>query len=192
MAAAWLSVCSVVGTHDGFHISLCDQSLKSRQICLPHILHGHLSVELVTDRFRAAVHSIVFGAGRCFHHFPVTLYALHEFHTESGGQIRVLTVSLMASSPAGVTENIHIGRPESQSFVNIPVSMFGILIVLCAAFCGYDIAHLFHFLIVESRSHTDSLGEHGSHTGPCHAVQGFIPVIISRHIQAFYRRCIVF
>src|SRR5699024_1099271 len=121
MTAARFSVCPVISSHNGFHIRLCYQSFKSWQICLPHIFHRSFCVKLMADCLRTAVYCKMFGTGSCLHNRALSLKAFYEFHAQAGSQIRIFPVSLMTSSPAGIPENIHVGRPEGQSFVDISV-----------------------------------------------------------------------
>ena len=74
---------------------------------------------------------------------------MDERHPHAGRQERVFAVGFVAAAPAGIAENVHVGRPEGEPFVNIPVTLGGIGVVLSPAFGGDDYGDLLQVCFIE-------------------------------------------
>ena len=144
----------------------------------------------MAQRFGAGMHGKVLGAGGGLEHFPIALQALHIGNAEAGGQIGILAVGLMAAAPAGITENIDVGRPEGEALVDISVAMGNGSVVLGAALGGGYIAQFLDQLGIKGGGDADGLREAGGHACTGHAVKGFVPPVVSRNTQTIDGRSI--
>ena len=111
--AAWLTLVTVICAHNLLHVSVLNQALECRQVGFPKVASRYAHIELMAQRLRTAVNCIVLGARVQFEVFLViALHTLYGLGTHNGVQIRILTGSLLTASPAGITENVHVGAPE--------------------------------------------------------------------------------
>ncbi len=191
-SAARFSVRTVIRSHDRFHFRFLHTGFKCRKVCLIHILLARLGIELMAQVFRTAMYRKMFRAGRCLHIVLImSLYSFHEPHAESGCQVRVFPECLMASAPSRVSENIDVGRPERQPFVNIKIFIFLLCVELRPAFRGNGVSYFFQKIFVKCGRQRDCLRKYGRRSCSCHAVERLIPPVISFDAQSFYRRSAV-
>ncbi len=141
-SAAGLPVCPVIGSHHSLYLCFLYQLFKGGQIGFIHILFRCLRVKFMPEGFRAGMDCKVLRTGGCLQIFAIPLQALHISLSQLSCQIRVLPIGFMTSSPSGVPENIHIGGPESKTFINIRIPMLFIGIIFCTALCCDCIRHL--------------------------------------------------
>ncbi len=141
VSAGRLAVDTVVCAHDRLDLCVLNKTLKGGQICFIQVLIIHLCIEAVTTLLRSAVYGVMLGAGGGFHKLAVTLKPLNKCRTHFGGQVRVLAVGLLSSSPAGVTENIDVGRPEGKTLIDAVVTLFFSCVVFCTGFVGNGCCH---------------------------------------------------
>ena len=94
----------------------------------------------------------------------------------------------MAASPSRIPENIDVRRPESQPFIDVPVSVSGLGVIFCPAFLCDRGADLLHHIRVKRCRHPDCLREHSGSSCPGHPVQRLIPPVIGRDSQPLDRR----
>ena len=183
-AAAGLAVGAVVGAHHRLHPGV-HQRVEGGQIGLGHVLFGGPGVKFVSQRLRPGVDGEVLGAGRGLHHLAVPLEALHVGRAQLGGEEGVLAVGLVAPAPAGVAEDVHVGGPEGQPLVDVPIAVGRGGVVLGPALGGGDVAQPPGQLRVEPRRDADGLGIAGGHARPGHAVQRLVPPVVGRYAQPF-------
>ena len=176
-SAAWFSVCTVICSHNCLYISLLYQAFKCRQISFLHIFCRCLCIKFMADCLRSGMYCKMFGTCRSFHCFSITLKSFYKSYSKLFGQIRIFPVSFMASAPSGITENIYVGRPECQSFIDISVFFTGICIVFC---------HLSYTVSVKCSSHSDCLRKNSCLSRSGHAMKSLIPPIISRDAKSLY------
>ena len=190
-SAAGLSVRAVICTHDGFDITLGDTRLKRRKIGLVKILLGNHCIEGVTKVFGTAVNCKVLSTGCRLQILRVMpLNSFDETHTETAAQIRVFAVSLMTAAPTGITENVHVRRPECQALVNIPVAVGRLHIKLCSSFGGDDVGHLLHHIFIKSSRKTYGLRKNGCNACSGNTVKRFIPIVVRFYVKTLDCRCI--
>ena len=187
--AADLAVCAVVRTHHSFDSCLFYAGFKSRQIGLFHILRIGFRIKGMPQCLRSGVNREMLGAGRRPQVSAVVasipaLNSLDEPDAEPGCQERILAVGLMSSAPSGIAENIHIGRPEGQSLVDVPVIVCRLRIVFRASLPRDAGADFLHQILVKSCRQANGLREHGCGSGPGNAMQRFVPPVILRNIQS--------
>jgi len=94
----------------------------------------------------------------------------------------------MCPSPAGIPDNIDIGRPEGQSFINDTVRFAAGNLVFDAPLLTDDLPDPADQVLVKGGRQTDRLREHGCQSGPGDPVKGFVPPIVGRDAEAFYGR----
>ena len=104
-------------------------------------------------------------------------------------QKRVFAVCFLASSPARVAENIDVRRPERQAAepFAIAIVLGGVIVVFRAAFDADDGRFLMNQSRVPGGGHADGLRKHCRDAVGGHAMQRFIPIVVSR--QAKPRNC---
>ena len=190
-SAAWFSVCTIICSHNCFHIRFLHQTFKCRQISFFHIFCRCLCIKFMADCLRSGMYCEMFGTCRRFHCFSVTLKCLYKSHSQFLCQIWIFSISFMPSAPSGITENIYVGRPECQSFIDISVLFAGICIILCTPFCRYNICHLSYTVSVKCSSHSDCLRKNSCLSRSGHAMKSLIPPVICRDSKSFYGRCII-
>ena len=118
----------------------------------------------------------------------MSLQPLDKADAHPRGKIRVFPESFVSPAPARVSENIDVGRPKGQSFINIPVVILLLHIELCPALRGDGICHLLHKILVKGRRQRDCLRKHRGNTCPRHTVKRLVPPVIRFNSQPFYCR----
>ena len=183
-AAARFVVGAVVRAHHGFHLRLGHRRAESGQIGFTKVFFGHHGIEGVTFALRTAVNGKVLGARRRLEVFRIVpLHALDEPDAQPRGEVRILPVGFVSAAPAGIPEDVDIGRPEGEPLVDAEIAFAGGFMVLGAAFGGDDIRHLFQKTFVKGSGQTNGLREHGGHTGTRHAVQRLVPPVVEWDAQ---------
>ena len=136
-SAAGLAIGTVVSAHHRFYMRFLNAGFEGWKISLPQILLIDLCIKLMTQCFRAAVYRKMLGTGRCLQVLGiVSLQSLNKRYAQSGRQIRILSVGLMSSAPARVTEYIDIGGPECQTLIQSAVSLLCVCLILGSSFCS--------------------------------------------------------
>src|SRR5690606_12021835 len=125
------------------------------------------------------------GTGSSFH-IPgiVSLQAFNKADTQTAGQIRILSIGLLAPTPTGIPEDVYIGSPESESLVDTPIFVFPGRIVFCSGFISNGRSHIIQSVRAESGSHTDGLWENCGCSCPGYSMETFIPPVIFMNIQS--------
>ena len=193
IAAAGVAVDALVGTHHLGHVTLLHQRLEGRQVGLPQVaLRQLLDVEHVAVPLGTAVHGKVLGAGQQLGIFAgAQLLSVHGLPLQSVdhgqshalGQVGVLAIRLLAASPAGVTEDVDVGRPERQPLIALHVARLLGLLVLGAGLVADGGKHVVQQLVVPRGRHLGGDGEHGDKAVAPHAVQGLVPPLEGGNAQ---------
>ena len=106
---------TLVGAHHLAHVGLLHKGLEGGEVGLPEVSVGGLDVHRVAQGFRTAVYGVVLGTGVGLEvALVIALHAEHGLYAEHGIHIGVFAASLLASSPAGVTEDVHVRTPEGE------------------------------------------------------------------------------
>ena len=190
-SAARLPVRPVISAHHRLHMRFFDKRLECRQICFLHIFRVGLCIKLMAQRLRSGMHREMLRARRRLHDLTISLQALDESNTQSGSQIRILSIGLMSPSPSGIPENIDIRRPERKPFIDIPVIVGRILIVFRPALSGHTFPNLACQLFVKCRRDTDRLWKHCRRPCSGHTVQALSPPVIGRNAKPLYGRRLI-
>ncbi len=85
-------------------------------------LQHHVEAVVGKDRQAAIqVHlqhvDAAFGAGQQFSVFGIAwaLQSLYDGNAHAGGQVRIFSVGFLAPAPAGIAENVDVGRPDREA-----------------------------------------------------------------------------
>ena len=191
MCTARISIGTIICTHDCFYACFFYQCFKSRKVSLLHILFRCYRIKFMPNSFRTGMYREMLGTCRCLHGLPISLQSFYKSHPKATGKVRIFPVSLMSTSPPRIPEDIHIRRPECESFVDIPVIFCRISIVFGSSFHRNGIRHLSYKFCIKGGSHSDCLRKHGCLACPCHTMQSFVPPVISRNSKTRNCRCII-
>ena len=190
--AGRLAVHEIIRAHHAFNVRVLDQGAERREIGLLDVLRGYLRVECVALRLGAAVYREMLRAGGGFQILPVALEPSYVLLAKLRGEVRVLAVGLVTPAPARVAENIHVGRPEGQTLVDVAVAVPARRIVLRARLRGGYIRALPEHFPVEHRRKAYRLREHRRCTRPGNSVKPLVPPVVGGKSSGRDRRCVVF
>ena len=185
-AATWLAVHTVIRTHDALDAPLLHAFLKRVKVCFPQIFWRHNGVEFMPELLRSAVNRKMLCACRRLQVFSVALNAPDKTHAKTPGQIRIFPIGFLSTTPATITENIDIRRPQCEALINIIVAFSPAGIELCACFGGDDISDLLHLISVKHCRHCDCLWKHRRRSCTRDAVESLIPPVIGRDPQPLH------
>lgn len=113
-AGTRLAINRIVSGHNRLSVRFDNTILKRSQISLVKIPFAYLCVKLMPQILRAAVNRKML---RCCYKLEVlrvvALNSLDELYAKSAGQVGVFAISLMASAPTGIAENVNVRRSEA-------------------------------------------------------------------------------
>src|ERR1700679_403724 len=176
---------AVVGAHDGVCFAFCDRRAEGGQVCVPEIVRSGIDVGFVAGGFGAGVDGVMLGRGDGAVIFGiVALDAFDEGCAEAGGEERVFAVGLLAAAPAGIAEDVDVGRPDGQAVVAVVVVVREGVVVLGAGLRRDDCADLLDERGVPRGGVADGLREHGGEAGAGDAVDAFVPPVIGGGVGA--------
>ena len=184
-AAAGFTVQAVVGAHDRISLPLLDAHFKLRQVGFAEVPFVDLCIEEVTFGLGTAMDSKVFHRRDGFEIvWVVALQAFDEPDGEPAGQPGIFTVGLLSPAPAGIAEDIDIGRPEGQSFVDQPFTFAGEIMVFGPGFVRDGRGHAKLHIFIPCGAQPDGLGENRCQSGSGYAMQAFVPPVVFGDTQA--------
>ena len=128
------------------------------------------------------------GAGGGLQSLSVALESADEGCAQPGGEVRVLAVGLVSAPPAGVPEDVDVGRPHREPVVDIPVSLRGEGVVLGSGLGGDRGGNGLQQLVVKHGGHADGLREARGGAAAGQAVEGFVPPVVGRNAEPFNGR----
>src|ERR1700735_4745165 len=103
-------------------------------------------------------------------------------HAHAAREKRIFAVGLLPAAPAGVAEDVDVGRPEVEAFKDIAVACAHGLHMLDAAFCADDDGHGMNGLRIEGSAEADGLRE--LRCAVCSAaVERLAPPIVRRNVE---------
>ena len=178
---------SVVGNHNFLHIGLGYQILESRKIGFAKVPLAHHGVVAVAVPLRTGMDGKMLGAGVGLADGSVgrSLQAPYHRHAQLAGEVRVFPVGFHSAAPAGIPENVNIGRPESKSLILTHMTGLHSPPVFHAGLVTDGREHLIHQRLVKRGSHGDGHGKHGGLPVSGHTVEGLVPPVIGRNAQGF-------
>ncbi len=169
----------VVGAHDRLHMAFGHGGAEGWQIGLFEIAVAGIDVEAVAQLLRTAMHGEVLAGGDGAQVFEVVaLDAGDKGNAQSAGEERVLAVGLLASAPAGIAEDVDVGRPEGQSIKDAVVAFTLGLVIFGPRLRGDDIAHAVDDRGVPGGAHADGLRKHGGIACAGDTVQRLVPRLV--------------
>ena len=187
-----LSVDSVVCAHDSFDLCLFHKALKRRKISFVQILFADACVEAVACLLGSAVRSKMLCAGGCQQSIFFALYTVDVLYAKLCRKIRVFAVGLLSPSPAWVTEDVDVGRPDGDALEFVNVARLFIPLVFGTGFNACYLACTAQKRPVKSRCKPDSLREKSGDARTGKPVQALVPPVVCRHAKTLYRLGIVF
>ena len=115
----------------------------------------------------------------------VSLQATHKGYAVASRQKRIFAVGFLSTTPAWITENIDIGRPDGQpaKFLGTAPTFSNGLVVLGTSLGGNGIGHALDEFGIPCRSETDGLRKYGGDAISRHAVQRLVPPIILGDVE---------
>ncbi len=177
---------TLIGGHDRIGVAFTDAGLEGGQIGAPEVDGADMDVELMAFGLGAAVNGKVLGRGDGAEPLRiVALEAADEGDAEAAGEVGILAVGFLAPPPAGVTEDVDIGRPEVEAGVNAVQTRAEGLGVLGPRFDADGGGDVMVEIRVPGSGEGDGLGEDGGHAVACDAVEGFVPPVVGGDAEAF-------
>jgi len=150
----------VISTHHRLCVRLSYRGAEDRQVSILEVVRGDIDVGTMARRLRAGVDGVVFERGdHAEELWIIALHADHKGHAHAAGQVRVLTLGFLSSSPARIAEDIDIRRPEGETEELLLLLMAHGFVVLGARFGGGDLAHAVNQRCIPRGPHSNHLRE---------------------------------
>ena len=181
----------VVGAHHALYLGLLDGRLKRGQIGFRHVLLAGPGVKFMTERLRPGMDCEMLAARGGLQVFPVSLKPLNKPDAQPAGQVGILAVGFVSPAPSWIPENVDIRAPYGQPLVDVPVPVGALPVVFCPGFLGNGLCDFLLHFFIEHRSHADRLRKHRRRSRPGHAMQHFVPPVVSRNAQPGNRRRVI-
>src|SRR6266566_1764889 len=115
ICAGRLTIDRVVGAHHGIGMAFNNRCAKCRRVRVQLVVLADVNVGEMTRRLRPAVNSEMLR--RRDNSKIVRIVSLHsgdERYSQAPAQERIFSIRLLAAAPAGIAEDIDVGRPEIQ------------------------------------------------------------------------------
>ena len=124
------------------------------------------------------MHSIMLGTGPELTVAGIfgSLKTAHHGYAHATSQIGVFPICLLSTTPSGITEDIHVWRPNGKAMeFLVRTTLVHSMMILGAHFCRSSVKHLIQQCVIKGRSHGNRLREHRhvAHIGS--TMQGLTP-----------------
>ncbi len=184
IGAGGLTVDGVVGAHDGIGVAFDDSGTEGGSVGVVEIVKRDRNIEAVAKRFGTTVNGVMLGSGNGFEIVRiVALQAGDEGYAEASREERIFTVGFLAASPARITEDIYVGRPESETVIAAEVVVGDGVVVFGASFGGNNVGDGVKEIGVPGGGETDGLREDGGDAGASYAVEAFVPPVVGGNLE---------
>ena len=191
-SATGIAAKAVVGTHHRLGMRLNNRCSERGKIRLEKVAITYQCVKDVTDRLGPAVNRKVLWSGdRLEIPRVISLHSLHEFHRQPPREIWIFTVGFHPPAPAGIAENVDVGRPERKAFIDFRPPFSERPAVFGPCFVGDNRGNAEHQIGIPGRGKANCLGKHRGLSGSRHTMKGFTPPVVGRNAQTFNGRGIV-
>ena len=181
---------AVVRSHHRIYLALLYQGLERWQVGVVQVALAGAGIEVMTVGLGPAMHGKVLGGGiQLAVDRVVPLQTAHEGDAHAAGKVGVFAVSLLATPPARVAEDVDVGRPVGQSLIAGMRAFAQKLMMFGTRFVTDGARNLLHQRDIKGGRQADGLREDSGLPCPCNAVQAFVPPIIGRYSQALDRGC---
>ena len=117
----------------------------------------------------------------------IALEAVYHRASHHCHQIRILSISLLTTSPPWVTEDIDVRSPYGKSIILGSSLACAGCVELDALLCRSHFEHVQQKLIIPAGSHTDSLRKYSSKTVAGRAMKRLVPPVVL--LDAELRNC---
>src|SRR6266480_8082860 len=179
----------VVGAHQGIRAGLADARFEVRQVALAEVPLAHDRVELMAEWLRPRVHGeMLHGRDGLQVTGIVALQPADERHRDPAGEIGVLAVRLLASSPARVAKQVDVGRPDGEALIPLVLAATVVVVMLGAKLVGDDRGHAEHETVVPCRREADRLRKDGREPRARHSMEALVPPVVLGDAQPLDRR----
>ena len=180
-SAARLAFICIVRAHNLLYISSFHKTLESIEICLVEITPRYfLDIEHMALILRTAMDREMLQT--CMELVillvRIALEAVHYGTSHHCGQIWILSICLLATSPTRVTEDVDVRSPDGKTMITAHAFFITSDAELDSLLGRSDVEHLFEKFIIPARRHSDSLREHSRETVTCRTMKGFVPPIV--------------
>src|SRR5438552_4384687 len=115
-----------------------------------------------------------------------TLHATDKCHAHAAGQKWIFSIGFLSPSPARVTKNVYVWRPESNTVEDTVVALAHRLIMLGACLARNYFTHLLHDRRIPSRGHSNCLWKHCGVSRVRHSMQCLAPCLVVRDAETRY------
>ncbi|OPZ12373.1 MAG: hypothetical protein BWZ06_01534 [Bacteroidetes bacterium ADurb.BinA261] len=191
-AAARFTVQTLIGTHHRVNVGFFDRSFEMRQIGFGHIVFVGIHIKRMTNSFWSTVYHKMFRRSHQLQVFRiVALQTFDEWNSHFGSQEGIFAIRFHASSPTRIAKNVDVGCPERQPLINFPLAFRRVIVMFGSRFVGNRCGDIEHFVGIPHGSHPDCLRKDGCQSRTCHAMQAFVPPVVSRNSQSLDCRRIV-
>ena len=180
--AGRLPVHAVVSAHDRAGLRIDDRGAEGGQVGILHVVARDIDIGVVPGGFRAAVHGKVLGRRDDVGTLRVRpLKPPDEGRTDLRGQEWVFTIGFLPAAPAGITEDVDIGRPCVEPGADAPQpSGLPRERVQAPHLDTDDIGDILDQRHIEGGGEADWLGEVGRRQRAHRAMQRFRPPVVAR------------
>ena len=145
----------------------------------------------VAGRLGAAVYGVVLGSRNdTIVFWIVALHAGNKRHAHARRQKWIFAISFLTASPSRIAKDVDVRRPEVQTFEDVAMPIAHASNVTGAPFSADHDRHAVDRIGIKCRGQADRLGKLGGSV-PGHAMQGFAPPVVVRHIQTRHRTRLV-
>src|SRR5579863_4792411 len=138
----------------------------------------------MSRRLRSAVYGIMLGRGDHAKILRiVSLKTGYKSDSHAAGEEGIFAISFLPASPARITKDVDIRRPEVETFHNVAPSRLHCEVVLGSRLDADDDRHLVNQGVVESSRKPNGLRKNGGGPRIGDTVQSLAPPVVLRHIK---------
>ena len=195
VAAAWFIIPTLIGTHHLTHLGILHQRFEGRHISFPKVARCNIgNIVCMASPFWSAMNCIVLGTSPEFAVFRIfrSLQSAHHGTSHPTGKIRILTIGFLSTSPARITEDIHVWSPDREGMETGYISSlllqfipFGTHLIRCC------IKDSIHHSVVKRSYHSDRFRKDGYISHVRHTMQCLAPPLESLDSQSWDSRRII-
>ncbi len=184
-----LTINRVIRAHHAACLRLHNGRAKCRQIRVFEIVWRRIDIGRMPCTLRSRVHRIMLRrCNRLVIVRIIPLQSLDKVDSEAAGKERIFAIRLLTATPARVTEDIDVGRPDIKSEINTMDALAQCFTIFRASLRADRRRHITHQRHVPHCCEANRLWEHRRIAGARNAVQSLAPPIVRRHSQSRDRR----
>ena len=180
-SAARLAFVCIIRAHDLLYISSFHETFECIEVCLVEVTPRYfLDIEHMAFIFRTAMDREMLQTRMelVILLVRIALEAVHYGTSHHCGQIWILSICLLATSPTRVTEDVDVRSPDGKTMITAHAFFITGNAELDSLLGRSDVEHFFKQFVIPARRHTYSLREHSRETVTCRAMKSFVPPIV--------------